>query len=205
MDEDGHIKIILLGNTGVGKTSIINKFGNNSFDENQFTTPSPNFIRKSLKINNEIVKVQLWDTAGQEKYNSVSKLFTKNAKIIILVYDVTRIESFKGLNYWYDFIKNDLDKNVIIGLAGNKVDKLYEDEFDEEVTSEEAKKCAENWGVDFALLSAKCDQKGIDVFFEQLIKKYLEMYSIPKNERKTIAISNDTFEKKVEQKTICCS
>ena len=164
MEEDDYIKIILLGNTGVGKTSIINKFDKNSFDKNEFSTSTPNFIRKRLRINNEIVNVQVWDTAGQEKYNSVSKLFTKNAKIIILVYDVTRINSFKGLNYWYDFIKNDLDKNVIVGLAGNKADKLNEDDIDEEVTSEEAEKCAQNWGVDFSLLSAKCDKKGIDVF-----------------------------------------
>ena len=203
MEEDDCIKIILLGNTGVGKTSIINKFDQDSYNENEFTTFTPNFIRKNIIIDNEVVKIQVWDTAGQEKYNSVSKLFTKNAKIIILVYDVTRNDSFKSLNNWYDFIKSDLDKNVIIGLAGNKVDKLSEDDFDEEVSTEEAEKYAKDWGVDFALLSAKCDKKGINDFFELLIKKYLNNFSIPKIERKTINLSNVNFEEG-NQKKGCC-
>ena len=203
-NEEEQIKIILLGNTGVGKTAIITQFDQNTYNNKLISTYAPNFIKKELKIKNQIVKVHVWDTAGQEKFNSVSKLFVKNAKIIILVYDITEKISFEGLDYWYNFIKNDLVQDVVIGLAGNKVDLLNEDGFEEQVSQEEAEKFAEKLGAEFSLLSAKCDKKGIDDFFVKLITKYIDKFFIPINDRKTIMISNETQKQTDKKKKNCC-
>lgn len=203
-NEEEQMKIILLGNTGVGKTAIITQFDQNTYNNKAMATYAPNFIKKDLKINNEVVKVHVWDTAGQEKFNSVSKLFVKNAKIIILVYDITEKSSFEGLDYWYNFIKNDLVQDVVIGLAGNKVDLLNEDGFEEQVSQEEAEKFAEKLGAEFSLLSAKCDKKGIDDFFVKLITKYIDKFFIPINNRKTIMISNKTQKQTDKKKKNCC-
>ena len=187
-----------------GKTAIITQFDQNTYNNKLISTYAPNFIKKELKIKNQIVKVHVWDTAGQEKFNSVSKLFVKNAKIIILVYDITEKISFEGLDYWYNFIKNDLVQDVVIGLAGNKVDLLNEDGFEEQVSQEEAEKFAEKLGAEFSLLSAKCDKKGIDDFFVKLITKYIDKFFIPINDRKTIMISNETQKQTDKKKKNCC-
>jgi len=203
-NEEEQIKIILLGNTGVGKTAIITQFDQNTYNNKLISTYAPNFIKKELKIKNQIVKVHVWDTAGQEKFNSVSKLFVKNAKIIILVYDITNKRSFEGLDYWHNFIKHDLVQDVVIGLAGNKVDLLNEDGFEEQVSQEEAEKFSEKLGAEFSLLSAKCDKKGIDDFFVKLITKYIDKFFIPINDRKTIMISNETQKQTDKKKKNCC-
>ena len=198
------IKIILLGGTSVGKTSIINRFNQNTWSINSMTTFAPNFIEKTLKINNKNVVINVWDTAGQEKFNSVSKLFIKNAKIVILVYDISSKESFDILNYWYDFLKKELEQEVVLGLAGNKIDLIEQDNFEEEISDEMAENRAEEWGAEFALLSAKSDKKGIDDFFEKLVKKYLEdNKNFNLESRQTIKISNDDNNKKKHKKKCC--
>ena len=200
------IKIILLGNTSVGKTAIITRFDKDNFDIENPSTFSPNYIEKTININNKDFKINVWYTAGQEKFQSVSKIFIKNAKIVILVYDITNKESFTGLKYWYDFLKNEYGEKVIMGLAGNKIDLLNEDNYTEEVSDEEGENLAKELGAIFSLLSAKCDKKGIDDFFMKLITKYLEEASneiIP--QRNSIKIGKDNSNNnKNEHKGGCC-
>ena len=164
------IKIILLGSTEVGKTSIINRFDGDFFSEKMLSTFGSSFISKEIIINEKKIRLDVWDTAGQEQYKALSKLFVKNSKIMILVYDITNKESFDELDYWYNFIKNELDKEVTLGLVGNKAD-LYEDE---KVTKEMGKEQAIKWGAYFAILSAKEDKTGIDKYFMEITQKYLE-------------------------------
>ena len=199
------IKIILLGNTSVGKTAIITRFDKDHFDIENSSTFSPNYIEKTININNKDFKINVWDTAGQEKFQSVSKIFIKNAKIVILVYDITNRESFTGLKYWYDFLKNEYEEKVTMGLAGNKVDLINEDNFTEEVSDEEGENLAKELGAIFSLLSAKCDKKGIDDFFMKLITKYLEEASnkiIP--QRNSIRIGKDDLNNNTNKHKGCC-
>ena len=98
------IKIILLGESGVGKTSIINVFQIENFNENIVSTSCCNFVNKSIKIENKEYILEIWDTAGQEKFRSLNQLFIKDSNIIILVYDISNKNSFLDLSYWYDFI-----------------------------------------------------------------------------------------------------
>ena len=165
-----YIKMVLLGNRNVGKTSLIYKYINNVFIENTVQTSSAENISKRININGKKYVLDIWDTAGQEKYRALGKLYVKNAKIAILVYDITDQKSFEGVEYWYNFIKEELDQKIILGLAGNKMD-LFEFQ---KVSDEKGKEYADNWGAIFSLLSAKDDSDGIEKFILELVNKYLE-------------------------------
>ena len=165
------IKIILVGDSGVGKTSIINRYYLNEFRIDMECTLSMNFVIKEILIEGRKIQLNIWDTLGQEKYYSCNKLFIKNSNIVILVYDITRKNSFENLDFWYNSINNELGKDFSLGLAGNKFDMVYK----EEVSEEEGLDKAKAWGAHFSLLSAKSDKDGIDNYFEELVKKYLNI------------------------------
>ena len=110
-------KVILVGESGVGKTCIILRFISNEFHEGQNSTTGANYATKSLELKfkkfNKNLKYEIWDTAGQEKYRGLAKLFYKDAGIAILVYDISNKESFKDIKeYWYEQIKNETSKNI---------------------------------------------------------------------------------------------
>ena len=100
------IKAILIGESGVGKTNLINVALGMEFDEYSSVTYCSSFIKKVIKINNKEYILQLWDTVGQEKLRPLTKLFFKDSKIVILVYDKSSKESFKELKYWYNEVNN---------------------------------------------------------------------------------------------------
>ena len=115
-EEGRHCKVVLLGESGVGKTSIISRFINDTFEDGLVTTTGASYAGKDLVFkdyNNQIVRFEIWDTAGQEKYRSLTQIFYKDASIAILVYDITNEESFEEVkNYWYEQIKESAPKNI---------------------------------------------------------------------------------------------
>ena len=171
-----HIKLILLGETGVGKTAIIQRYNENIFNDDINSTSNIGFIKKEVTINDQKVILELWDTVGQEQFRSVTQMFIKKSQIIVLVYEVTKINSFESLDYWYDFIKKEFDEKVVLGLAGNKTDLIFEDGFDEEVFPEKGRLYAEKIGAHFSLVSAKENGKEINDLINELISKYLLLY-----------------------------
>ena len=125
MSEEGatNCKVVLIGESGVGKTSIIARYTQNSFKSQQLPTTGANFVSKIiiLEDENKSIKFELWDTAGQERYRSLAKVFYKNAAVCVLVYDITRKSSFDELkNFWVNEIKentpSDTSKNIYIIL-----------------------------------------------------------------------------------------
>ena len=170
-NEDESIKVVLLGNSGVGKTAIIQKFSSGIFEKNIKPTFDNSSILKKINIKGKNIFLIVWDTAGQEQYRSIGKIFLKNAKIAILVYDITSKKSFNDLSFWYDYIKSELGDKITLGLAGNKTDLFVQ----EEVSKKNGEEIAKNWGAIFSLLSAKEDKNGIDDFFTELTKKYLNI------------------------------
>ena len=164
-------KVVLLGDSGVGKTCIISRYISGSFDKNIASTNGASYCSKMVKFE-ELGKnllLDVWDTAGQEKYRALTKFFYKDASVVILVYDITREESFNNLkNYWYNQLQENC-KNVVIGLAGNKCD-LYEEE---KVSEVEAREFADKIGAIFELTSAK-NNTGINDIFEKVGNKYLD-------------------------------
>jgi small GTP-binding protein len=165
------LKVVLLGETGVGKTSIISQFTTHTFDPHRETSLSAQFISKTVDFQDlgQSVKFDIWDTVGQEKYRSLAKIFYKDAKVIIFVYDITREITFEGLkNYWYDETKNNTDGEPILAVVANKID-LYANS---KVSNNDGKAFADQIGAIFQTTSALSDS-GISTLFDNVGKKYL--------------------------------
>ena len=204
IEEKNRIKLILLGDVGVGKSAIIQRFYDNTFEENILTTFNASFLEKEVTIKGKKVVLEIWDTVGQEQYRSMTQLFVKNSKIIILVYNVTRMKTFESLNYWYDFINKELGSNIVLGLAGNKTDLIFEDNYEEEVSPEKGKEFAEKIGASFALVSAKESGNEIKVIFYELLTKYFDIKDNGRYFSSTIKLDERSFTREVNGKNECC-
>ena len=163
------LKIVLVGESGVGKTSIITQYIDNIFQKDQQSTIGGTFSTKTVKCGNgKILKLEIWDTAGQERYRSVTKLFYKDANAAILVYDITNKFSFEEIqNYWFGQVKDSAPENIIIAIVANKLD-LYENE---QVDETIARKYAQDNNALFASTSAK-NTSGIEDLFIEIAKIY---------------------------------
>ena len=172
MDEDEQegIKLTLLGNPGVGKTCIISKYIDNIFEENADSTIGANFSEKVLEKNGKEIILNIWDTAGQEKFHSLGKHFYKDSYIICLVYDITNQESLDCLkSRWYPDLQKYGEKYTVLAVVGNKCD-LYES--DNLANEEQAKAFAKEINATFMLTSAKSGD-GIEKLFNTLVDIYL--------------------------------
>ena len=199
------LKVVLLGDAGVGKTAIIRRYYEDKFNDILESTYNASFIEKVINVENKKIVLELWDTVGQEAYRSLTKIFTKNARIIILVYDVTNLKSFESLDYWYDYIKKELDNNVVLGLAGNKTDLILEEDHTEEVSQEEGKNFAEKINASFVLMSAKESDKEIKKLFNELLSKFLGVKNITIDSSYTIKINKKNNKDEPDNKGKCCS
>ena len=166
-------KVVLLGESSVGKTCIITRFIDNLFQQDVITTTGASYATKSIlykDYHNKIIKFEIWDTAGQEKYRTLTQIFYKDAAIAILVYDITSEKSFEEMeNYWYKQIREFAPPNIIIGIAGNKFDLFN----DEKIPEDKAKNFAKEAGGIFRYTSAK-ESVGIQELFVLLGLKYLD-------------------------------
>ena len=165
-------KVVLLGDSGVGKTCIITRFVSSSFDANMTSTNGASYCTKLVKYEQlgKNLLLDVWDTAGQEKYRSLTKFFYKDAAAVILVYDITREDSFENMkNYWYNQLLENCNKNVVLGVVGNKCD-LFEEE---KVTEADAREFADKIGAIFELTSAQ-NNTGITEIFQEVGNKYLD-------------------------------
>ena len=165
-------KVVLIGESGVGKTCIISRYITGSFDSNTTSTNGASYCSKNVKYENlgKNLLLDIWDTAGQEKYKSLTKFFYKDAAVAILVYDITRRESFDSIrDYWYGQVQENGSKNIVLGIAGNKCD-LYENEA---VPEQEAREFADKIGAIFELTSAQ-NNTGINELFQNVGNKYLD-------------------------------
>ena len=207
-DDSEEIKMILIGQAGCGKTSIISKYTLNIFNKNYMTTSCCSFITKKFEYNGKMYNINIWDTAGQEKFKSLTKIFIKNSKICLFVYDITNLSSFNELDYWIDQVRNIVGP-IIFGLAGNKND-LFEFQ---QVKEENAISLAKKINASFSLISAFKDKYAIDELINTLIIKYINSkgniennlnLSIQKTTR-TFSISQNNMELTQHKKSSCCS
>ena len=157
-------KIVLIGNTSVGKTNILSKYLTDQFDPDSKATVGVEFGTKNFKIENNIVKVQIWDTAGQERYRSITNAYYKGAKGSLLVYDITNKKSFDDLDKWILDLKTNGDDNLSLILLGNKSD--LEDK--RVISTEEGKNKAEFYKSSFLETSA-LNGNNIEKAFSELI------------------------------------
>ena len=207
-------KIVLIGDSSVGKTNIFTKYLNDEFDPDSKATVGVEFGTKDFKINNKIIKVQIWDTAGQERYRSITNAYYRGAKGCLLVYDITNKSSFENLDKWLSELKANTDENVSVILVGNKSDL----ESDRAVTLQEGKKISEFHKMAFMETSA-LNGNNIEKAFNELISDvFKNHYSLVDNKSniklndKGISLENiDGKEEKEEEKEEpipkkgCCS
>ena len=171
MDAPEAIKVVLVGESGVGKTSIISQFIRHEFDPHRETSLSAQFVSKTVDFPDlgKSIKFDIWDTVGQEKYRSLAEIFFRDSKVIIFVYDITTINSFKELkNYWYQETKSKSSGNAILAVVANKID-LYNEQ---KVSNNIGSKFAEEIHAIFQTTSALSDT-GISTLFENIGKTYL--------------------------------
>ncbi len=153
-------KLLIIGESGVGKTCLLLRYTDDSFTANHLTTIGIDFKIKIVPLpNNKLVKLQIWDTAGQERFRTITKTYYKGAHGIILTYDVTDQNSFKNIRNWIKQIEANAQTNVCKVLVGNKCDKP-----DRVVSEEEGKKLAEDFNMSFFETSAKTNQNVNEVF-----------------------------------------
>ena len=185
------IKIILLGESGIGKTNLINIYLGKYFNSNEISTLNPCQTDIIKVINNKKLNVCLWDTMGQEKHRTVTKSFIKGSNIIIFVYDITRRETFLELNYWVNVVIEEIgDEEVLFGIAANKIDLFH----NSEVEKEEGEEYAQKINALFSETSAKDD-----VGFKNLVNKLLEKLLLNKNNIDEIQENDQSFRLKKEK------
>ena len=172
-DDIKELKVILLGEPGVGKTNIISRYLSGSFNQSSNPTIGSTFGEKIIKKEGVTYSLKVWDTTGQERYNSITKLFVKGSHIVILVYSIDNLQSFEKVNFWLNYIKEELQEGkYILGILGNKRD-LYEFEV---VSEEDGKKLAQKKNAVFGLVSAKIDVNGIINYFDTILEEYISKF-----------------------------
>ena len=184
--EDYKIKLIILGDSGVGKTNLITRFASDKFNKNSKATIGVEFIYKTLKINNEIFKIEIWDTAGQERYKSITSAYYKGAKGAIIVYDITSEQSFKNIEIWMHEVKGKALNNLQIMIIGNKTDLYKERKISMEQGIEKAKT------LNLHLFEASAlDKTNVKEAFNCLLKEiYLDVKNISRNNENNYEAEN---------------
>jgi len=189
LEYDYLFKIIVIGDSQVGKSSVILRFSDNSFNESYLSTIGVDFKIRTVSVNGRTIKLQLWDTAGQERFRTITSSYYRGAHIIAIVFAVTDQNSFKNINYWINECQNYASENVKKLLIGNKCDLVS----NREVTYEDAKNFANEHGITYKEVSAK---SGTDVAeaFETIVGELLQRFSanIESTPNTTTATPNTT-------------
>ena len=184
-------KIVVVGESSVGKTSIIYQYKYKKFDENSLSTITSSFTSKTINIDNKNINLKIWDTAGQERYRALSPIFFKDAKAVILVYDITSKKSFEEMsNYWYKSANENIKPKPILAIAGNKCD-LFDRE---EVDDEEVKNFAEKNNIIFEKTSAFTGI-GIDSLFQKVAIELCRDENMMKNKNNGIKLNLENNKK----------
>ena len=155
-------KLILIGDSCVGKSNILSKYLKNEFDPNSRATVGVEFGTKNILINNKKIKIQIWDTAGQERYRSITSAYYKGAKGALIVYDITRKATFNNIDKWISDLKLNGDKDICIVILGNKSDLNDK----RQVTFEEGQKMAKDCNMMFFETSAKTGENVEKIFVD---------------------------------------
>ena len=179
------IKVVFLGESYVGKTSLINRYIHNKYEENQYSTLSSTFSQKKIIYKEKEYIFNLWDTSGRQIYRALNKLFLKDVKIAVLVYDITNKQSFLELQFWLDYILEKCPDTFLI-LVGNKNDLSN----NRKIKKSDGEKFAQVIHAEFTETSAKDDNSWND-FLEDIFMNYLKQGKVYKNNDSSFGDDND--------------
>ena len=208
--EEYKFKVVVVGDSGVGKTNLIKRFINDTFNKDSKATVGVEFLSKTYLINQEVFKIEIWDTAGQERYKSITAAYYKGAKGAMIVYDVTNQSSFDNVDKWANEIKEKAARNINLMIVGNKTDLTDKIAVTSEMATEKAK------ALEIPVMETSAlDSTNVKEAFYQLLR---EMYKSVKDmmkeyeqkqagtpiEKDSNGVTLDTKDEKKEKKGGCC-
>lgn len=170
-------KVVLIGDSGVGKSNLLSRFTRNEFNLESKSTIGVEFATKSINVDGKVVKAQIWDTAGQERYRAITSAYYRGAVGALLVYDISKHVTFENVERWLKELRDHAEPNIVVMLVGNKSDLRHR----RTVPTEEAMTFAENNSLAFIETSA-LDSTGVEEAFRQILTEIYRLMS-----RKTIA------------------
>lgn len=166
MDVEKLFRVIIVGDTGVGKSCLLLRFSEDRFNENHDVTIGVEFGTRTLKIGNQVIKLQIWDTAGQESYRSITRSFYRRADGVLLVYDITAKHTFENCSHWMEEIRQNSNSEAVIFLIGNQMDLVNSGQM-EEVSQSDAEQFVKMHNLNgFAMTSAKSGMNVENAFEE---------------------------------------
>jgi len=163
------VKLVLLGNSGVGKTSLVLRYVQGTYTLEQSSTIGASFMTKRMQVEDQKLKLQIWDTAGQERFRSMTPMYYRGSNCAILVYDITSEESFENVKDWVSELSSNIRTDIVIVVCGNKCDL----ESQRVVSSSKAKEYASSINAIFIETSAK-DNERIDELFTEICTRLIE-------------------------------
>ena len=206
MNYDKTCQLLIIGDSSVGKTSLITRYTNGTFKEEYLATVGLDYYSKEEVINNKTINIKLWDTAGQERYKSLTQNYFKNAEGVLLTYDITNSESFDNLKEWISSIKKNMEgKDIFIPviIIGNKIDM----EESRETSKEDAEKFAKENNYKYFETSAKTGE-GVDDAIRELVIQILKQNGQIDDQKEarasSVQIKEENIDKKNEKKKGCC-
>ncbi|XP_059661471.1 ras-related protein RABA1f-like [Cornus florida] len=180
-DYDYLFKLVLIGDSGVGKSNLLSRFARNEFSLESKSTIGVEFATRSIRVDDKVVKAQIWDTAGQERYRAITSAYYRGAVGALIVYDVTRHVTFENVERWLKELRDHTDSNIAIMLVGNKADLRHL----RAVSTEDAKAFAERENTFFMETSA-LESLNVDNAFTEVLTQIHRVAS-----RKALDIGND--------------
>ncbi|CAO3660810.1 unnamed protein product [Umbelopsis ramanniana] len=176
-------KVVLIGDSGVGKTNLLSRFTRNEFNLESKSTIGVEFATRSIQVDSKTIKAQIWDTAGQERYRAITSAYYRGAVGALLVYDIAKHATYENVTRWLKELRDHADSNIVIMLVGNKSDLRHL----RAVPTDEAKQFAADNGLSFIETSA-LDSSNVELSFQRILT---EIYRIVSN--KALESSNDVI------------
>jgi len=166
------IAVVLIGDSGVGKSNLLSRFTRNEFNLESKSTIGVEFATKSIKTDSKTIKAQIWDTAGQERYRAITSAYYRGAVGALLVYDISKHVTFDNVERWLKELRDHADNNIVIMLVGNKSDLRHL----RAVSTEEAMAFAESNGIAFIETSA-LDSDNVEAAFQRILTEIYQKMS----------------------------
>lgn len=169
LDEYDYVmKILIIGDSGTGKSSLLMRYADGTFPSSYISTIGVDFKIRTTDVNGKVIKLMMWDTAGQEKFKTITTSYYRGANAIIIVYDVSDLDTFQNLNSWIHDVETHCSQDVLLVIAGNKCDLVKE----RCVSKEQAEEFTRKIGCEHIEVSAKIGGENVDKLFNSLATKF---------------------------------